>query len=125
MPAPGAPAGYETSGPFAGQPAIPYPPQPAYGMPAAQKNNGLAIAGFVCSMVGIFCGFPAVLGIIFGFVSRGQIKKSGGAQKGEGLALAAIIVGFVFLALWVILVIVAIATGHCTSGNGTSTCTAN
>jgi hypothetical protein len=40
-----------------------------------------------------------VLGVIFGFVARGQIKRSGGAQKGSGLALAGIIVGFVFIAL--------------------------
>jgi uncharacterized protein YqgC (DUF456 family) len=39
------------------------------------------------------------LGVIFGFVARSQIKRSGGSQKGSGLALAGIIVGFVVIAL--------------------------
>jgi hypothetical protein len=53
----------------------------------------------VCSILGFCCGVGGVLGVIFGFVARGQIKRSGGAQKGSGLALAGIIVGFVFIVL--------------------------
>jgi len=46
---------------------------------------------------------PAVLGIIFGFVARSQIRRSGGTQSGDGLAIAGIIVGFAWIALLVIL----------------------
>lgn len=77
-------------------------PYPAGGFspyPAAPKTNGLAIASLVCSILGVCCGVGGVLGVIFGFVARGQIKRSGGAQKGSGLALAGIIVGFVFIVL--------------------------
>ena len=42
---------------------------------------------------------PAVLGIIFGFVARSQIRRSGGTQGGDGLAIAGIIVGFAWIAL--------------------------
>ena len=67
-----------------------------YGAPAARKKtNGLAIASLVCSCAGIlFLGVPGILGIIFGFVARSQIRRSNGTQGGEGLALAGIIVGF-------------------------------
>ena len=50
-----------------------------------------------------------MLGIIFGFVARGQIRQSNGAQGGNGMALAGIIVGFVVVAL-VILGLVVRAT---------------
>jgi hypothetical protein len=77
----------------------PYPIGGFSPYPAAPKNNGLAIASLVCSILGLCCGVGGVLGVIFGFVARGQIKRSGGAQQGSGLALAGIIVGFVVIAL--------------------------
>jgi len=77
----------------------PYPGGGFSPYPAAPKNNGLAIASLVCSILGLCCGVGGVLGVIFGFVARGQIKRSGGAQQGSGLALAGIIVGFIVIAL--------------------------
>jgi hypothetical protein len=86
--------------------------QSPYGQPVHRKTNGLAIAALVCSCAGIFLlGVPAVLGIIFGFVARGQIRQSNGAQGGNGMALAGIIVGFVVVGL-VILGLVVHATQH-------------
>jgi hypothetical protein len=58
---------------------------------------------------------PAVLGIIFGFVARSQIRRSMGTQGGDGLAIAGIIVGFAWIALIVILGAVN-ASNHNTSG---------
>lgn len=75
-----------------------YPPpgygQPPYGQPPhgqAQGTNGMAIASLVTAF---FC---SPLGIILGFVAKGQIKKTG--QSGNGLATAGIvlsIIGIVF-----------------------------
>jgi hypothetical protein len=56
--------------------------------------SGYAIAGFVLSLLGLF-GVGSVLGIIFGVIGRRRAQTSG--QKGEGLAVAAIIVGIVTL----------------------------
>ena len=128
--APPVPLGYETSGPFAGQPAIPYPPQQSYGYGPGvqQKTNGMAVAGFVCSLLfwfPFFFGITAILGVIFGFIGRSQITRSQGVQKGGGLALAAIIIGFVGIALIVLAVIVIAATAHCTNNGGTRICTTN
>ena len=90
--------------------------QSPYGQPVSRRTNGLAIAALVCSCAGIFLlGIPAVLGIIFGFVARGQIRQSSGAQGGNGMALAGIIVGFVVVGLVVLGVVV-----HVTQNNHNS-----
>jgi hypothetical protein len=107
------------------QPSQQYPPQmgtpyASYGM--HRQTNGLAVASLVCSCVGIvpfLFGLPCILGIVFGFVARSQIKRSGGAQEGDGLALAGIIVGFSLIALFIIVVIlIATWTSSTTCFNG-------
>jgi ABC-type Fe3+-siderophore transport system permease subunit len=75
---------------------------------AQRKTNGLAIAALVCGCGAFLLFVPAFLGIIFGFIARSQIKRSDGAQKGNGLALAGIIVSFGWLAILVL----TIALGH-------------
>jgi uncharacterized membrane protein YhaH (DUF805 family) len=55
---------------------------------------------------------PGILGIIFGFIARGQIKRSNGEQKGDGLALAGIIVGFGWVALLVLTIALGAARSH-------------
>jgi uncharacterized RDD family membrane protein YckC len=75
--------------------------------PAQPRNNGLAIASLVCSIVGIvFFAVPAVVGVIFGFVARSQIRQSNGTQTGDGMALAGIIVGIVTIGSWVLFLVV-------------------
>jgi uncharacterized protein DUF4190 len=116
----GAPPYPSMSGPYGG--AGVYPPygygQPTpFGAPATRKKtNGLAIASLVCSCAGIlFLGVPGILGIIFGFVARSQIRRSEGTQGGEGLALAGIIVGFSWIAILIVILIVA-ATNSSNNG---------
>jgi hypothetical protein len=70
----------------------------------------LAVAALVCSCVGVLLFvLPCILGVIFGFVARSQIRRSQGTQKGDGLALAGIIVGFAGIALGIILVSINVA----------------
>jgi Domain of unknown function (DUF4190) len=99
-----------------------YAPQGVpYGHVARRKTNGMAIASLVCSCAGIFLiGIPAVLGIIFGFVARAQIRQSNGEQGGGGLALAGIIVGFAVVALIVIVLALA-ADNNQNAGVGVAT----
>jgi Tfp pilus assembly protein PilE len=66
----------------------PYPPGVP---PIPSRTSGLAIAGFVCSF---FCG---LLGLILSIVGYSQCKRSGGTVRGEGLALAGIIISSVML----------------------------
>jgi hypothetical protein len=118
------------------QPYQPYPgsgPMPGYqtfqGVPmgATSATNGMSVASLVCSCAGIvpiFFGIPCVLGIIFGFVARSQIKRTNGTQAGSGLALAGIIVGFALIAIAIILIIVLAANNHnCTTYNYNTSCT--
>lgn len=80
----------------------------SYGYSGVPKNNGLAIAAMICSFFFWIYGLGAILGIIFGFIGRSQIKKSNGTQRGEGMALAGIIIGFVGIAIAIIVTIVVV-----------------
>jgi hypothetical protein len=64
---------------------------------APAKTEGLAIAGFVSGLVGLFiAGIPlGTLGVIFGAVSLNKMKKYPGRFKGRGLAIASIVLGFI------------------------------
>ncbi len=96
----------------------PPPTEPSYGTPSyvaapywqqgapPPSTNGFAIASLVCSCAGpFFLGIGCILGIVFGFVARSQIRQSNGSQTGGGLALAGIIVGFSLIALFVLIVV--------------------
>jgi hypothetical protein len=89
-----------------------YPPQYPYGYPYGYPprggTNGMAIAAMVCGICGFLCLVPGIVGIILGFISLPQIKRS--QQSGRGMAIAGIVVG----ALWIVLFIVLIAVS---SGN--------
>jgi hypothetical protein len=69
------------------------------------KTNALAIWSFVLALV--LGAFGALAAIPMGYVARSQVRRSNGAQKGAGLALAAIIIGFVWVGLFVLVVILA------------------
>jgi hypothetical protein len=95
---------------------LPYGRPGPYGYPApyaqagTPRHNGLATASLVCSCLGIFLfAVPSVLGVVFGFVARSQIRQSGGQQSGYGLALAGIIVGFAVIGIAAVVVIAAVA----------------
>jgi hypothetical protein len=80
----------------------------------AKQTNPWAIWAFVLSLVGVvpFVGLiTTILGITFGFVARGQISRTGGVQEGNGLALAAIIIGFVLIAAWVLVIVAGVLAG--------------
>jgi hypothetical protein len=53
----------------------------------------------------------AVLALIFGLVARSQIQRSGGAQGGNGMAVAGIVLGGIGIVLEVIIIVVAATTG--------------
>ena len=90
---------------------------------AAPSTNGMAVASLVCACAGIIpflFGIPAILGVIFGFIARSQIRNANNNQGGSGLALAGIIVGFSLIALFILGVILIAVFAHntCTNYNG-------
>ena len=80
-----------------GAPATPY--GYGYAMPQSQATNGMAIASLVLSLLTLACGITWILGIIFGHVALGQIKRTG--EGGRGLAIAGLVIGYVCLAAFV------------------------
>jgi hypothetical protein len=82
----------------------PAPVQPVY--VAVPRNNGLAIASMVLGIVWMYW-IGSILAIIFGHVALSQIKKSGGAQRGRGMAIAGVVLGYVGIALLVAFIVVA------------------
>src|SRR5271166_2263909 len=95
-PLPGGPPAYA---PPAGDP-VGMPPYGGWptGPPAGPpRTEGLAIASLCCSLGGFLIGLAAIAGIVLGIQARSKIKRSGGALKGSGLALAGILVGIVAL----------------------------
>lgn len=61
---------------------------------APGSTNGFAVAALVFGILG-----GSVLSITFGFVALSQVRRSGGLQRGRGMAIAGIVLGFVWLGL--------------------------
>jgi len=74
-----------------------------------QKTNTLAIVALVTGILGICCGFLAIAGVVTGVMGRNQIKASNGLEKGDGMALAGIILGAIGLVLWALWIVVQVA----------------
>lgn len=89
------PYGQQPPPPGYGQP--PYGQQPFGAPPYPQQSGTSALA--IGALISAFLCSP--LGIILGFVAKGQIKKTG--QSGDGLATAAIVVGIVSILLGIVL----------------------
>lgn len=75
-----------------------------YSPQLAQRTNGFAVGALVCGIVPFFGGIPAV---ILGHVARGQIKRTG--ERGDGVAIAGMVLGYLWLALWVLIILVGVA----------------
>lgn len=88
------------------------PPPPPGQVPSPYASvppvtNGLAIASFVCSLTGALACFAipfvnlllAIPGIAMGHVARTQIRNARGAQAGDGLAIAGLVIGYLQLVL--------------------------
>ena len=90
--------------PGSGYGARPYAP---YGY-AAGRTSGLAIASLVLGIVWVFW-IGSILAVIFGHVALSQIKRSLGAVRGRGLAVAGLVLGYLGVAALVLLIAAAAA----------------
>lgn len=113
--------------------AMTYPPGPPpgpYGMPVARPTNGKATASLatgIGSLVLSWCcglGLAGIVAIVLGVKARKEIQDSGGAQQGDGLAVAGIITGAIAVVLGVLILVVigvAIIAGARLDGGSFST----
>ena len=87
-----------------GQPS-PYG-QPPYGQmwgsyPVHQPTNGFAIASLVLGIVWVYW-VGSILALTFGYIARNQIRRRG--ERGDGMAIAGIVLGWVGIATFVIFI---------------------
>ena len=83
----------------------PYPS----GAGSSSGTNGLAVGAFVSSLLGLLCGVGLIVGLVLGYIAKSQIDRSGGVQGGRGLAVAAIVIGWIGVGLSVLWLIVIVA----------------
>ncbi|HEY6491631.1 MAG TPA: DUF1707 and DUF4190 domain-containing protein [Trebonia sp.] len=80
-----------------------------------QPTNGLATGALVCGIAEIFAlafvdtpavilGLSAIPAVILGHVARAQIRHTG--QRGDGLAVAGLVLGYLGIACWVLLILI-------------------
>ena len=72
-------------------------------------TNGMAVAAMVLGIIGaVTFGFfliPSVLAVIFGHIALSNISKSDGRLGGRGMAIAGLVLGYLFLAWFVLFVV--------------------
>lgn len=79
-----------------------YDPNPRF--TSGTEFDSLCIAGFICSLSGLFCcGLPSAVGLILCIVGLVRAKSSG--KKGAGLAVAGIILAIVLLAISIMILV--------------------
>lgn len=93
------------------------PGQPGTYPGGGQETSGKAVAALVSGILGLtLCPIliPSIAAIVLGYSARGDIDASGGRIGNRGLAIAAIILGWIgvaFAVLGVVLVIVLVIVG--------------
>lgn len=76
---------------------------------APAQTSGKATASLVCGLL-FFIPLAFVAAIVFGHLALSEIRKSAGRLKGEGLAMAGLVLGYAWIvSIPVILIIAAIA----------------
>ena len=74
-----------------------------------QPTNGMAGGSLVCSVVGVLMPLLLVPGIVMGHIARDQIRTRN--QRGDGLAVAGLVVGYLGLAFWALVIVIAASHG--------------
>jgi hypothetical protein len=82
-------------------------PVPVYQPPVATSTNSLARASLILGVAEFFSmGLTAVPAVICGHVAKREMKLSG--QRGEGLATAGLVLGYMAIIFWGIIIVLSI-----------------
>ena len=100
---------------------VPYPPPPAYAPPPPaapyvsisnaapmampSPTNGFAMASLVFGILALCTGITAIPAVICGHIALAQINQAGGMGQGKGMAIAGLVIGYAFIALFIIAII--------------------
>ena len=110
----------------------PAPPPPPPGQPAPpnfvyverSRTNGLAVAAMVLGILWIWW-IGSVLAVIFGHVSLNHIKRSNGAERGRGMAIAGLVLGYIGVATLILVIALFVFAGSNTDNAGAAACEAD
>ena len=86
-------------------PPPPTPPPPSAGwtpayQPTRQTTNGFAVASLVLGVAVLCTGIiGGILAVIFGNLALARIDDAAGTQRGRGLAIAGIVLGWIGIGL--------------------------
>jgi hypothetical protein len=93
-------------------PVQPYPYQPV-----VAATSGLATGSLVCGILEVFtAGMTGIPAIILGHMARSEIRRTG--KRGDGMAIAGLVLGYLAMAGWVVflIAIIAVASGAASGG---------
>ncbi|MET7473005.1 DUF1707 and DUF4190 domain-containing protein [Streptomyces sp. NPDC005648] len=84
------------------------PPVPATFLPAVPPTNGKAVGAMVCGVLTfVTAGLTGIPAVILGHTARTEMQHSG--ERGEGLAMTGLVLGWLSVAGWVLIITVLIA----------------
>ena len=87
-------------------PPQPFPPYP----PPAPRTNPKAIGSLVVSLLGSgFCGVGSLVSVVLGHLAMREIRDKG--ERGDGLATAGLVIGYLGLAGWILLYVLGFSEG--------------
>jgi hypothetical protein len=90
-----------------GGPPVLYQPSGYY--PASRPTNGLAGGSLACAIVGLFMPLLLIPSVIMGHIARDQIRR--GDQRGDGMAIAGLVIGYLGAAFWALIIVIAATHG--------------
>jgi hypothetical protein len=83
--------------------------------PPPPATNGKAVGAMVCGVLTVVtAGLSGVPAVLLGHAARAEMRRSG--ERGEGLAMTGLVLGWVSIAGWAFIVTVLIAAGLASSG---------
>ena len=95
-------------------PPPPYYPQQQVVYVPPTKTNGLAVAGMVLGIIWLYW-VGSILAVIFGHVALSQIKRNPN-QGGRGMAIAAVVLGWIGVGILIIVLLAGAAASSSGSG---------
>lgn len=79
-------------------------------MTSPAATSGLSIASLVFGVLAVpSCGLAAIAGVITGHLGLREIRKSGGAMQGRGLAVAGMVLSYTFGLIGLLIVVLLLA----------------
>lgn len=77
--------------------------------PPPPATNGKAIGALVCGVGTVFSGgVSSIPAVILGHMARKEIRERG--ETGDGMAVAGLVLGWLFVAFWSLIIVVAVVS---------------